>query len=443
MDGASRRNATCTDPFFLQNTVKTDRISALPLKKLLLVSLGVFGLSAAGCTPPRSLEAQAQETQTPIPAPVQSSRQSGSAIDVAEALVKMGPRVAGTPAAEQASRYLVQEYRKAGYETRIQTFTYSKFVDQGSSLTIGETVLRGNALRETTAAEVKARLVAVPNVGQPDDFARVNVRGAIAVVTRGTIPFSQKVENAVAAGAIGVVIVNNQSGNFLGTLTEPPKVPVLALSGEQGRTLLEQASRQSTATLSVNASRRTVTGRNVIAYQPGVTQPKLVLGGHYDSVQGSPGANDNASGTAVTLAIARELANTPLARQVWFVAFDGEEDGLHGSKAFVQQAEPPFVKALKGMMNFDMVGVNDALQIAGSPELSQFASSASADISTIGSNSRFGSDHAPFAAAGVPILFFNRGLEPNYHKPTDRQVSARLLDETTQTALTIVRKILS
>ncbi|MDR9893598.1 M28 family metallopeptidase [Aetokthonos hydrillicola Thurmond2011] len=83
--------------------------------------------------------------------------------------------------------------------------------------------------------------------------------------------------------------------------------------------------------MNVNCYQQVITGRNIIARLEGVTQPKVILGGHYDAVSGSPGANDNASGTAVVLAIARRMAGTPLARQTWFVAFDGEEDGFNKS----------------------------------------------------------------------------------------------------------------
>ena len=54
-----------------------------------------------------------------------------------QTLVEFGPRVAGTAATERTSSYLVQQYRQAGYVTSVQTFTYSKFVDQGSHLTVG------------------------------------------------------------------------------------------------------------------------------------------------------------------------------------------------------------------------------------------------------------------------------------------------------------------
>ncbi|MBF2026090.1 MAG: M28 family peptidase [Oscillatoriales cyanobacterium C42_A2020_001] len=400
-------------------------------------------LGLAGCQPPQALKAE--ERQFAGVSPTAIAQQSPTApaknSDV-EALINMGPRVAGTPVMEQASTYLQDEFRKAGYVATIQTFTYSKFVDQGSTLTVDGAPISGRALQGTIPQNLTARLVAVPNVGRPSDFAGVDVKGAIAIVVRGEIPFGEKAQNAAQAGAVGLVIVNNQSGNFAGTLNREVTIPVLAMSKEQGEPLLAR-SRQGTfnATLAVNARRQDVIGRNVVAHLANVTQPKVLLGGHYDSVAGSPGANDNASGTAVVLAIARNLAKTDLARQAWFVAFDGEEDGLHGSRAFVKSASPNFLKGLKGMMNFDMVGINEQLRASGSPELTKLAKVADSDVAMSGSSNNGGSDHASFATAGVPVLFFHRGLDPNYHKPSDKVVNPKLLDETTETALNVLRQL--
>lgn len=285
--------------------------------KRLLAGIGIISFGIVLCQP-NKLNAQVRELQ---PA---SSRANA---DV-QALVNFGSRVAGTPASEKASAYIIAQYRKAGYVTETQKFSYPKFEDLGSSLTIDGVQVRGKALRGSIAGKLKAPLVIVPNVGRATDFSSVNVTGAIALVRRGEIRFSEKARNAAAAGAVGLAIVNNQPGNLAGALADAVKIPVLAVSAQQGQRLLEQAAKtRVTASLNVNTRQRVVTGRNVIAHMAGVTKPSVLLGGHYDSVPGSPGANDNASGTAVVLAIARNLANTPLARQTWFVAFDGEEDG--------------------------------------------------------------------------------------------------------------------
>ncbi|KJH71715.1 aminopeptidase [Aliterella atlantica CENA595] len=401
------------------NTVQLGRSLKLLVAGASMISFGVV----AGC-------AQQIDAQT-----LQQNQNS----DV-RALVNFGPRASGTQATEKASNYLQQQYRQAGYEVKVQTFTYPKFTDLGSNLTVDGKTIEGIALNGSQAGTPNARLVVVPNAGREADFAAVDAKGAIAIVKRGEIRFLNKAQNAVKAGAVGLVIVNTEPGNFYGTLGGDVQIPVLGLSGKSGSSLL-QANQLRQANLAVNTRQGNVTGRNTIAHLPGVTQPKVILGGHYDSVVDSPGANDNASGTAAVLAIARQAAKTPLARQAWFVAFDGEEDGLHGSRAFVSQARPEFLKGLKGMLNFDMVGINDRLLVGGTESLTKLAKTTAPQVSTFGS--RGGSDHAPFASAGVPVLFFYRGQDPNYHQPGDKQVDARLIDETARLGFNLASKISS
>ena len=360
-----------------------------------------------------------------------------------QALVNMGARVTGTPAIEKASSYLVEEYRKAGYKTEIQTFTYDKFIDNGSNLIIDNTTVPGYALENSVPGKVQAKLVVVPNAGRESDFAAVNVKGAIAIVKYGEINISEKARNAKEKGALGLVIFNNQPEELDGApLAKELNIPVLGISGKKANILIKRTEKTPlNITLNVNCKNQVLTGRNIIARVEGVTQPKVVLGGHYDTVIGSPGANDNASGTAVLLAIARKIANTPLARQTWFVAFDGEEDGLHGSRAFVDKATPKLLTGLKAMMNFDMVGVNQKLRIGGTSSLNSLVKATPQVKLVGGGNANDGSDHQSFAAKGVPILFFNRGEEPNYHTPNDKAVDTRLLDETTQVSLDIVKRL--
>ncbi|BAY54485.1 aminopeptidase [Leptolyngbya boryana NIES-2135] len=356
-----------------------------------------------------------------------------------QALVKMGARVTGSPAAERASEFLVNEYRKAGYQVEIQPFSYPKFADVGSDLTVNGTAIRVWAMVRSRSGHPSGKLVIVPNYGTSEDFQTVNVKGAIALVRRGGgLTFAQKIDHAAAAGAIGIVIVNNQSDNVRGMLMQPSPIPAAAISGKDGAPLLAQPT-EAQATLNVQ-SRPNAVGRNIIAHLPDVRQPKLIIGGHFDSVENSPGANDNASGTAVILALARQFAQSTEAQQIWFINFDGEEDGLKGSEAFVEQLDSAVLKSLKGMINFDMVGVNDRLLIDGSGALSAVATQSTREEVR---SSRFGrSDHASFQAKAVPTLFFFRGKDPNYHSPSDKSVDPRLLKETQQAASKIISQLL-
>lgn len=398
-------------------------------------------LLSTSCARQPNFSSKAGESETKAFA---QSVTNGADADV-QTLVKMGARVTDTPVMEKASSYLVQQYRKAGYKAEIQTFTYSKFIDNGSNIVVYGASISGYAIENSPSGKVQASLVVVPDTGRKSDFAQVNVRGAIAIVKYGKIDITEKARNAQEKGAIGLVIFNNQPGDLdIDALAKGVKIPVLGISGTQGNKLIKRTEKtQLNITLNVNCYQRVVTGRNIIAHLEGVTQPKVILGGHYDTVSGAPGANDNASGTAVVLAIARKIASTPLARQTWFVAFDGEEDELSGSRAFVNIAKPRLLTELKAMMNFDMVGVNQKLRVGGTSSLNSFVK-ATQKVEFVGSgNANDGSDHESFAAKSVPILFFNRGDDPNYHTPKDKTVDPRLLDETTQVSLDILKQILT
>lgn len=374
--------------------------------------------------------------------PMASGLESGKANQTVESLVGFGPRVAGSPAMEQAANFLIEQYKKAGYVAEISPFEYPRYDDLGSFLTVDRNRVEGRAMQGSSAGKLEGRLVSVPNFGRATDYASIDARGAIVLVKRGETRFADKARTAIASGAIGVVIVNSVPGALNGgTLGEDVPIPVLAVSGADGQPLMDRAAKEKiSAQLELNVKRVVVSGKNVIAHMDGVTQPKLILGGHVDSVPGSPGANDNASGTAATLEIARNLAGSPLARQVWFMAFDAEEAGLIGSNAFVQQAKPEFLKGLRGMLNFDMVGVNAKLGVGGTPSITKAAQAVQPDIDVFSDFS--GSDHASFIPAGVPVAFFFRGLEPNYHLPSDQKVDPRLLDETVRVGLETLKRIL-
>ena len=183
-------------------------------------------------------------------------------------------------------------------------------------------------------------------------------------------------------------------------------------------------------------------GVNVVGMIRGRTNPDryIVVTAHYDHVgvrQGEVfnGADDNASGTAALIEVARQFRATPPANSMIFVAFDGEESGLRGARAFV--AAPPVPAASIVMnVNMDMMGRNEKneLYAAGTshyPFLKPYLDS-TATRSTIrlllGHDDPNGpardnwttqSDHGAFHAAKIPFIYFGVEDHPDYHKPTD------------------------
>lgn len=182
-------------------------------------------------------------------------------------------------------------------------------------------------------------------------------------------------------------------------------------------------------------------GVNVVGYidGSGSSEHAIVLTAHYDHLgvrngQVYNGADDNASGTAALLAIARHVAANPLQHTVIFAAVDAEEMGLQGARAFVR--EPPLPASRIGLnVNLDMVSHSDSLLfVAGTyhyPFLKSYLESVqphspvvlrlghdSPDLPS-GDDWTLSSDHAPFHQAGIPFVYFGVEDHPNYHQPTD------------------------
>jgi aminopeptidase YwaD len=260
-------------------------------------------------------------------------------------------------------------------------------------------------------------------LGYADDFRNVNVRGRIALVERGEIRFSEKVQNAEAAGAVAVVVYNSAEGPIQASLGSASRIPAVAIARADG-VALRRAGNVSVR-LNVNGSVKETTAFNVIGTLPGRTGDTLIFGGHYDSVPAGPGANDNGSGTGAALEAARVLAaqgghNLTLR----FIAFGAEENGLLGSKAYVESLSAAQRRQVVAMINLDMVGVGDTWMVGGTRELQTPVRAAGEGMGVrfrdLSADLNGASDHASFIAAGIPAVFIYSSDDPNYHSPNDK-----------------------
>lgn len=186
----------------------------------------------------------------------------------------------------------------------------------------------------------------------------------------------------------------------------------------------------------------------------------LLLTAHYDHLgvrDGATyhGADDNASGVAVLLALARECQRSPWQHDAIFVALDAEEMGLQGARAFVKAMPVPRDRTIAINVNLDMVARGDKgeLYIAGAhhrpalkPLLEPVASRARITV-RFGHDSGGGqddwttqSDHAAFHEAGIPFVYFGVEDHPDYHKPTDTadKIDAAFFLESARTILDAV-----
>jgi serine protease len=110
---------------------------------------------------------------------------------------------------------------------------------------------------ELFATPVIHDIVAVPGMGAPEDFAKVNVAGKFALVSRGTIKFAEKVQNAIAAKAVGVLIYNNVEGLMQGAVTEDGSLvnlPVVMIEQAEGQALVAALAQGSAASAAITLS---------------------------------------------------------------------------------------------------------------------------------------------------------------------------------------------
>ncbi|HTS24824.1 MAG TPA: M28 family peptidase [Bryobacteraceae bacterium] len=325
-----------------------------------------------------------------------------------------------------------------------------------------------------------------------DDYAGIDVKGKLVLVLRhepqefdehsvfagrnytSHSKFTSKASNAKIHGAAGVILINDR-GNHPGEPDQLEKfgseegpedvgIAFLQLKAERVAGWFASAGKKLETvetdidkdlkpesfafpdslrvTEELDLKREIKTVHNVAGYLPGESDEYVVIGAHYDhlglggqyslapSMTGTvhPGADDNASGTAGVIELARWFAHQPKQKRgILFLTFAGEELGLLGSAYYVAHPELPLDRAV-AMLNMDMIGrVRDGkIYIGGSASGSTFRAMLDRitpqyplkiDYSDMGEAG--GSDHMSFTIGRVPALFFFSGLHSDYHKPSD------------------------
>ena len=182
--------------------------------------------------------------------------------------------------------------------------------------------------------------------------------------------------------------------------------------------------------------------RNVVAWWPGTwrtARTGIVIGAHMDTAPEAPGANDNASGVAVLLELARLAAGKRQVRWLRFVAFGAEErgpDGEHhlGSETYVARLGDRARGKLAGMVSVDMIADGRPLLVGTSrigPDTIAKRLYKTFDDAGIDADYRTFcdcSDNGPFELAGVPAALVWSGPEPNYHSPSDTLANLKPAD---------------
>jgi aminopeptidase YwaD len=373
-------------------------------------------------------------------------------------------RRTGTPGEKGASDYISVALGQAGVQPKgdnngwLQAFT----IDQGRELSRDAYFLINDRslLPEkeyfplafsATSAVTGSTAIALPESGVPWFLDLRELLESGAGNPHFDLPAAIRAKAAACAkkGATALILYNSSriGDNLVFSPHERPEpvaIPVVYITREAKRKYLKDESASVDIRLRVGFSEKTRTGHNVVGFLNNGAATTVVIGAHYDHLghgeDGNTlyhgkdsvtfnGADDNASGVAGMIELARMLAISRLkSNNYLFVAFSGEEQGLFGSKYLVEH--PPIdLKTLNYMINLDMIGrFNDSshvLTLGGvgtSPSWGEFFNAAKdkKEFSLRMDSSGIGpSDHTSFYLKEIPVLFVFTGAHADYHMPGD------------------------
>lgn len=334
---------------------------------------------------------------------------------------------------------------------------------------------------DSPSADLQARIVfvgyGIVDLAQGiDDYAGVDVNNCIVLFLRGkpehysrTVSHADKVRVARARGAIGYLTatgpilhpyeirrgVNGSPSAFYGQLPLDQAIPGAWISTALAQELLAGSSTDVSDLLRVLQERlnrasssqatridrfaslqwktRTEDGLlvNVIGMIPGTGTESVIIGAHRDHFGHPggmlfPGADDNASGTAVILEVARALTNVEShpSRTILFVSFSGEERDLLGSRLYTSRPVVP-LDSTKAMINIDHAGVGNGRLTVGVTGVEKEVLREAGEIADVHEKLDLygffpGGDHVPFKEAGVPtVTVVSGGVHPHFHQPSD------------------------
>jgi hypothetical protein len=378
-----------------------------------------------------------------------------------------GGRYSGSAGYRDAATYVADRFREIGLEplgdngTFFQHFTMpiveltemSTLTGSGGKTYRPRVDFTESVGGRSGSGKVEAEISAVGGAarsGGLNDFAGASVRGKIALVTGPSPPNGgNPVENAYQEGAIGVLVVGGATlrYSYIPRL-QTETVPTFVISQDVADQLLAPAGRTVSSAQDLVRARRAdpnapasgfdvpttvrmtvsltpvhdVDAFNVVGLlrspDPNNAQRAVLVGGHLDGVGTDPdgsvfqAANDNASGPAVTIEVARALAasRASLSHSVVFVAFAGEEEGFFGSEAYVTQmaVAPGRVESLVAVLNLDVIGCcgHKLLVSNEAPDLQRRVRDTATRLGVASdATGSAGSDQTSFARRRVPAVF--------------------------------------
>ena len=362
-------------------------------------------------------------------------------------------RMGGSPEEKETARLIAEQLKEFGYEPQIEEFPIMTYVPGEGELVplepAGEAIPI-NPVGLSADIDDEGELV-VLDVPEPEWIHAEQVRGKIVIMPH--YPRWKWLEALTSAGAKAALVVVDD-------------IRIRAYIGLSQRVAKEFGEKIAAATIGykhaiklVNEGVRRVrirthhekfdgTSQNVVAELPGHTDRLVILTAHYDSTPCSPGAEDNAAGTAELLALAERLAGKKFRRTVRFVFCGAEEMGLLGSKAH-SEIHSDQIDRTDFVINLDVGGNPFApifVRILGTDDLEHYITALvrREGLPVQVSQDIYSSDGMPFSRFGVPSLSVARaGISRRAHSPYDEpwRLNNRALEQIVDVAEKILLEI--
>jgi hypothetical protein len=377
---------------------------------------------------------------------------------------KLEGRRAGTNGEKLAAAYLESQFRAIGLSPKGENGAYQQVFDitegkmmlPGSRFVVNRQELHGGeeffplAFSPNATVSESSVSPSLAETGQPwfRDLGDLLLNNKENPHFDLASELQQEVKKAQEKGATALVLYNSSDIPDKIVFDEKDRsatapIPVFYLHKEAMAKYFPDASATYDVSMQAAIGPKTRQARNLLGYIDNGATYTVVLGAHYDHLgygeDGNSmlrtgeklihnGADDNASGTAALVELARLLKKSKARQHNYlFVAFSGEELGLYGSKYYVEHPTVP-TSTYSYMINMDMVGrLNDSSQtltIGGygtSPTWNSLLSGARNPGFRVkfDSSGTGPSDHTSFYRKDIPVLFFFTGLHTDYHRPSD------------------------
>ncbi|MBA9005561.1 MULTISPECIES: M20/M25/M40 family metallo-hydrolase [Thermomonospora] len=417
-------------------------------RQLLAGAAALAGFATVGLSPGAAAAATRQRPgASRLPSLTVGDRAVVGRVDARRALQhlkvlsdEIGWRIAGTSSEHRAARYIAKVLRDLGYKVTLQPFPVAdKYL---AEMKAPQVHWQCSAAPRGAVASASGPVV---DLGTATDVTE-DVTGRLVLFTRVAGSETAQAKAAAAKGAAAVLIANVPSATFperkaaafTPSLTEDVAIPVLGVAQYHGEQIRGGVSR-----LDLTVTHHSgLTSYNVLAERratlPNPERKTVIVSAHYDSVPGSPGANDDGSGTVLCLELARVLRRLPTQQDIRIALWGSEEYGLIGARHYVGQLTDEQVAQISGCFQNDMVATSHPpagtywlLSVDGADNTTTAAVAAAAERlgysgQVKGPTARGSSDHEAFFERGIDAGNFSwRGgeapsqLEPIYHTPED------------------------